>query len=299
MVLQRFQCWLRQPFPLLNDRRRTWRMVLIGFLFVTFFLYFFQPFGLQAAPGQASQIFILCLEYGMVTLVVLLLWGWVTRVLPYVFQEEKWQVWKEILANLAVVALIATGNLLYTHFRFDAPLSWYLLWRWQVVTWGVGIFPTLYGVFHKQLQLTRRFSTEAGLLSKKMEQQHEQTSADHSPVLINLQGENQGESLSLTTDQLHYLAAADNYVQVFYMENEQLKSRMLRSTLKKMEDALAAYPQFFRCHRTYLVNLDKVRHLTGNAQGYRLQLVHQEETVPVSRNLNEVIQKRLLTSFHR
>ncbi len=270
-------------------------MVLIGFLFVTFFLYFFQPFGLRTDPEHPGRMFQICLEYGLVTMIMLLVWGLGTRLLPYLFQEEKWQVWKEILANLVVMTLIAMANLIYTHFRYDAPLSWRLVWKWQIVTWGVGIFPTLYGVFHKQLRLMQRFSMEASFLSEKMDRQPEYLSNQPAQSLphITLQGENQGENLDLTTNQIYYLAAADNYVQVFYLEKEQLKNRMLRTTLKKMEDALAVYPQFFRCHRTYLVNLDKVQQVCGNAQGYRLQLTGLHETVPVSRNLNGVIQSRL------
>lgn len=64
---------------------------------------------------------------------------------------------------------------------------------------------------------------------------------------------------------------------------------MLRSTLRRMEDALASWPQFFRCHRTYLVNLDKVAHVSGNAQGYRLHLEGLDDTIPVSRNLNDIV----------
>jgi len=82
-------------------------------------------------------------------------------------------------------------------------------------------------------------------------------------------------------------------VQVYYFENQVLRSRMLRSTLRKMEDALAAWPQFFRCHRTYLVNFDTIEKVSGNAQGYRLHLRDLEETIPVSRNLNETVRGRL------
>ncbi|MEO6039697.1 MAG: LytTR family DNA-binding domain-containing protein [Saprospiraceae bacterium] len=290
MVFQRFLHWLRQPFPLLNEGPRIWRMALIGFLFVTLFLFFFRPFGLQPDPEQSGQWFRICVEYGAVTLVTLFAWGWATRALPAIFQEEKWRVWKEILSNLVLVSLIAIANLVYTHFRYDVPLSWRTVWSWQIVTWGVGIFPTLYGIFHKQLRMMQRYATEARSLSAGIGQPQDTSPSESLP--ITLQGENQGERLIVTVDQIYYLAAADNYVQVFYREKELFKNRMLRSTLKKMEDALVGHPQFFRCHRTFLVNLDKVAQVSGNAQGYRLHLVDLEETVPVSRNLNVVIQQR-------
>ena len=68
---------------------------------------------------------------------------------------------------------------------------------------------------------------------------------------------------------------------------------MLRSTLKKMEDAVADYSFLFRCHRTYLVNMELVVKVIGNAQGYRLHLSGLEESIPVSRNLNDMVQKML------
>jgi DNA-binding LytR/AlgR family response regulator len=106
-------------------------------------------------------------------------------------------------------------------------------------------------------------------------------------------GENQNETLTLDASQIAYIVAQDNYVQVYFFENEVLKNRMLRATLRKKEDILATWPQFFRCHRTYLVNFDKVEKVSGNAQGYRLHLRGVEETIPVSRNLNEQVRKRL------
>jgi len=68
---------------------------------------------------------------------------------------------------------------------------------------------------------------------------------------------------------------------------------MLRSTMRKMEDAVSNWPQFVRCHRTFMVNFDKIEKVSGNAQGYRLHLVDVGETIPVSRNLNSMVQERL------
>jgi len=293
MIFLQFVYWLRRPFPLLNDVRRIGRMAVVGFLFVTFFLYFFQPFGLHPNAENSKRWFGICLGYGLVTLVVLLLSGAFTRILPGIYQEEKWTVWKEILQSMWIVTLIAMANLIYTHFQYGAPLDWRRIGNWEIITLGVGIFPMMYGVFHKQYYLTKRYSAEASSLSQKIDH-HEHTAATTIPSSrVILQGDNQGETLHLAADDVQYLAAADNYVQVFYLENGELKNRMLRTTLKKMEDALSDYPQFFRCHRTYLVNLNKVQQVSGNAQGYRLQLASQAETVPVSRNLNGIIQSRL------
>ena len=114
---------------------------------------------------------------------------------------------------------------------------------------------------------------------------------DPTPTL-NLKGDNQNETLKIPTASLLYLEAADNYVQVFFQKEGSIEHGMLRSTLKKMEVQLNGHPQFFRCHRTYIVNLNKVKHVSGNAQGYKLHLGNSERLVPVSRSLNEEIVER-------
>jgi DNA-binding LytR/AlgR family response regulator len=60
-----------------------------------------------------------------------------------------------------------------------------------------------------------------------------------------------------------------------------------------MEEQLAAHPAFFRCHRMYLVNLQRVISVSGNAQGLKLQLDGLEEAIPVSRNLTETVREKL------
>ncbi len=44
-----------------------------------------------------------------------------------------------------------------------------------------------------------------------------------------------------------------------------------------------------RCHRSYIVNLDKVRNLKDNAQGYKLILSEMDFDIPVSRSFIPVI----------
>lgn len=120
---------------------------------------------------------------------------------------------------------------------------------------------------------------------------HPGTHTQHRQVV--LQGENQNERLSVDAADIAFLEAQDNYVQVFYVDKGVLQRRMLRTTLRKMEDTLTDFPAFFRCHRTYVVNFDRVEKVSGNAQGYRLHFTGIIETVPVSRSLNEEVKRRL------
>jgi len=291
MVFQHLLHRLRQPYPISSSRISFLKSSLYSGAFVLLFLFVFRPFGNDGSLNDLAWLRISA-EYGAVTMLVSLVWGGLILALPGIFQEEKWQVWKEIVGTLVFVGLIALGNMFYTDLRYHNPSSWQKFGGWLLITWGIGIFPVIFGILLKQMRLMQRYSAEASNLSEKIEHQPIPPISANEPKPVVLNGDNQGETLPLAAEQIRYLAAADNYVQVFYVQQGQLKSKMLRSTLKKMEEALADHPQFFRCHRTYLVNMDKVQHVSGNAQGYRLHLEALEETVPVSRNLNEVVQAR-------
>lgn len=286
--MQKILNWLNQPYPFEKRWPQTLRMALWGGAFVMLFLFFLKPFGTQIREGAEWIYLKYCALFGLVTTAVILIVNAFGLLLPAIFNEEKWRVWKEIVYNVIFVALIGFGNFFLAHWLWNKPLDASSFWAWQGMTFAVGIFPSLIGAFLTQMKLHKKYAAEAAQLSQQV---HPHT--DFSSQIITLTGENQNETLRLDAHQIAYLSAADNYVQVFFFENRALKSRMLRATLKKMEDALAACPQFFRCHRTYIVNLEKVEKVSGNAQGYRLHLAGVEATVPVSRNLNEAIQEKL------
>ncbi len=281
--------WLSQPYPFEKRWPQTLRAALWVGAFVTLFLFFFKPFGTQIREGAELIYLKYCAYFGLVTAVVTILVNGFCMLFPTVFDEEKWRVWKEILFNLCFIACIGLGNLLLAHWTMDVPLNIRSFWVWQGLTFAVGIFPTFIGAFLGQMKLNKRYTAEAAQISRQV---HVSAHPSHQTVMLS--GDNQNETLRLDSDQIAYLAAADNYVQIFFFENETLKNRMLRATMKKMEDALASSPQFFRCHRTYIVNLEKVEKVSGNAQGYRLHLLNVDFAVPVSRNLNETIQQRLM-----
>lgn len=62
------------------------------------------------------------------------------------------------------------------------------------------------------------------------------------------------EKVTLIPEDILYLKAEGNYVQVAYMANGQVKNKLLRSTLKEMISSLEQKSQFLQVHRSYMVN---------------------------------------------
>lgn len=102
------------------------------------------------------------------------------------------------------------------------------------------------------------------------------------------------DSLSLLPADLLYLEAFGNYVKIHYETSGQVRQKLLRATIKQMEEALATCPSILRCHRAFLVNLDQVVRLQGNAGGYHLFFRQTEEQVPVSRAYTAMVREKIV-----
>ena len=88
-----------------------------------------------------------------------------------------------------------------------------------------------------------------------------------------------------------YAESDGNYVSIHYTKDSKEKELLLRATMSQIEEAFSAMPRAVKCHRAFLVNIDKVEKVSGNAQGLRLRMAHCSEEVPVSRaHVNKVKQ---------
>ena len=77
--------------------------------------------------------------------------------------------------------------------------------------------------------------------------------------------------LSIKFSDLLYLQAADNYVNIVYINKDQQVKYMLRSSLKLIEDEHTNFP-LVRCHRSYIVNFEKVKIIRREKDGLHIEL---------------------------
>ena len=112
-------------------------------------------------------------------------------------------------------------------------------------------------------------------------------------VKIIIASENSKDNLAMEANELYCIAAADNYVEVYYLSENKPVKKLMRTTMRSVQSNLKPYSQFYRCHRAYIINLEKVKEVTGNAQGYKLILENFDVLVPVARSMNKEINLRL------
>ena len=101
--------------------------------------------------------------------------------------------------------------------------------------------------------------------------------------LIRLESENGRDSISTTLDSLLFIEAQDNYVMIHHLVNDELKKQLIRSTMKEIEANLKEL-NVVRCHRSFIVNINKVIKVKGDTHQMKLFLPHVENYIPVSRS---------------
>ena len=94
--------------------------------------------------------------------------------------------------------------------------------------------------------------------------------------------------LSLRIMDILYAVSEDNYVKIFYEQDGVVRNSMIRTTAKNIEDDLEG--QITRCHRSYLINIAKVKFFNNDRDNLYV-ILDQEgiNPIPVSRSYRDSI----------
>lgn len=100
------------------------------------------------------------------------------------------------------------------------------------------------------------------------------------------------EELAINLTRLVYIEAQENYSKIVWTDEGKLKEKLLRVTLKKVEEQIVD-EIIVRCHRSFIINTKVKFDILGNSNGYRLKSILFEDTIPISRSLGKEIIAKL------
>ncbi|MEM0930829.1 MAG: LytTR family DNA-binding domain-containing protein [Bacteroidota bacterium] len=259
-------------------------LVALAFgIFIAFFLIFFEPFNIDIDSGRTKVMPLLF--YGFITSLVLFVSFYVLPLLvPFFFDDSRWKVKHQILFCCAVLFVIATLNGVFTNYINGLNFTWRNYWWIINRTFILGAIPFSFLILLDTLGKNYRNVKEA------------RTILQMKPELPEIE---QGNSWTITTDlknehfilndtHFEYAVAHGNYIDVYRKDEDKTYFKTYRINLSSFEKQLNA-PYLQRCHRSYLINLTKVSHVTGNAQGLKLGLIGGDVAIPVSRKYIPVV----------
>jgi len=276
-VKNKVSIFLSQPYPFYYNGRTLW--IISGLLFVMslFFNYLFEPFEVYV-PEHKMDFFWISFIHAIIPILILLL---LSLFLKLRGTEEKWIIKREIGFVLLFIIIIGFTQFLIRDIIYDNPNNWSFRYLYEEIrnTFLVGTLFVLILVPLNFNRLNSKNIKNARLLNAS----HDLLEPiENSKILIRTKLKN--ENLQLDINNLLFAKADGNYVELCLNEIEANKI-ILRITLKEFESILKPYSNIIKTHRSYLVNMYHIKNVTGNAQGYKLQLNNFDKTIPVSRNM--------------
>ena len=282
-----------------KGHKETISIRFISTAFMILAIAIFKPFGLESGQLQAYlhllSLFVLGLSSCFITEVIL---RYVVRMPRSYDRGVGYIINRNLRFQLINTPLVALLICLYRHFAMSSlvesnrlSLSNYLetLAIIAFLSFAIGLywrFKFRSRYLAMELEETRLLNEE---LKKMQEPEHtslnevEQTSEKPLQQELTLTGTT-NESVTLQVSHLLYIEAVGNYVKVNHLCNGQVRTDMLRATMKQTEETLHDYPMIVRCHRAFLVNLSQVEQIVSHSGSTQLLIKHCHESLPVSRS---------------
>lgn len=139
------------------------------------------------------------------------------------------------------------------------------------------------GEEYRLLESNKEHEIRAVVNSSKIE------NSDKGPTMISLYDNNNILRLTINVDSLYYLESEDNYIKVHYKHNDKIASYMLRCRTRSVEKSLEG-TCMVRCHRSYIVNINKIRFLEEERRLHYLSLDDDSiRRIPVSKSYYETL----------
>ena len=206
--------------------------VFIG-LWVFVFTFFIKPFDGGGANLNSWWLF---LSGGFSTITFT---SYYTTIIFQDFIYEKLSKWNIIL-EILILIIFNLLNLIFTYEYYKSPLLNGIL---NFEQYSLAFLKSAI-IFTPILIFARRFILK--FIPKKetdLEKEEEKT--------IIIKGDYKLDFLKILKADLVCISKSQNYIEVFYLENGQLKSKLIRSSLKKVQENLDFLTQV---HRSHLIN---------------------------------------------
>ncbi len=206
-------------------------------------------------------------------------------ILPIFTKNRNWSLYQKLVYLIYTLNLIFVFNTIYA-LLFFKPIfkEMNILSLWGVIISSAS-FGTIYPLLLARAHLQRNRTREGKQLSSSIS--HFPQTVKHTPNahlrFITFYSKNHREIFRVREKDLIFLRALENYVAIYYLSNHHLAKYLIRNTLKNIEKQLSKHKTIARCHKSYIVNLNRVQDIQGNAKGYKLTLDFVPEKIPVSR----------------
>ena len=253
---------------------------IVVFLIILLFLLMFKPFGVYD-PELKMHYFFICFLHALAPAIILFVYFGVLNYFRKTKNQTKWTLLEEFIQIGALLVLIGTASFLMRDLLYNNPNNWSWNYFFEEIRncFVAGIFFYFFlrlSTFYFESKKGSPFVLQFTPLTVKPEK-----TVLKSNIFITTQVKQ--DDFLLDMDQLLFAKADGNYIELTKSNGHQMTTEVKRISLTQFETQITDYPHLFRCHRTYLVNMYKIKQVAGNSQGYVLSFKQTDIKIPVSR----------------
>ncbi|WP_378187323.1 LytR/AlgR family response regulator transcription factor [Aquimarina sp. W85] len=269
--------FLSQAYPFYYHGKELWIVTCLLFVMTLLFGYLFEPFEVYIPEHKMEYFWITLIHSCTPVFMVFLFLS--LKIFPS--RKENWTIKKEILLIALFLLFVGIAQFLIRDIIYDNPNNWSLRYFYEEIrnTFLVGVLFAfiLVPINYHRLTIKNSRNANAFNTSKTIS-----IISNKTPSYIN--------ELDVDSQNILYAKAEGNYIELFLNDGS---STLKRLTMKRLENILDSYSNFIKTHRSYIVNINQIDSVTGNAQGYKLQLRNCSNTIPVSRNMISKFNKKM------
>jgi len=257
---------------------------------VFLFILFFQPFSAVEFDYENRLLFVS--GFGVIIFLFM--------VLIHVFFHSTLNVYNDdepasslyyYLLNFILIGLSSVSFVFYMRFVGKVGITFNVVVKTVIICTSPAIVLNL----SNKLQQTKLRYSSLLRETRNLQKKYKQFSESYSKQIVELVSENNSDNISVQLSDLLYIKSADNYVEVGYMGVGVFKKKLLRNTLRNIENQLKSYTNFVRTHRTCIVNIQYMEALNKENNTYWLTLSDTQDVIPVSRQHLLVVKEIMQT----
>ncbi|WP_340063602.1 LytTR family DNA-binding domain-containing protein [Ascidiimonas aurantiaca] len=288
----------KRPHPFIFNRNS----VLITGVATFFVLVVLSPFGYHTLPLK-HRVWLALINSVIAASSIWLMVTFIQRFFPKWSKPENWVLGKEILliwGTLLLIILLTYMFLLVSSITNETGIS--LFFQVFLKTMAISVIPISILVFFEQFMHQKKKLKQAVSISKQLKARKENYDNKENGVIqqkekyILIPGENGKIELKLLPEELIYLKSEGNYIEVYYSSGTlSIQKKLIRNSLRSILEFLPA-SSFFHCQKSYIVNVDHIISVQGNARNLVLTVRNSDIDIPVSRAKTEALQNFLKTA---
>ncbi len=265
---------MNQKIPeYLYEKGNITRLIIYTALFALVFINIYQPFDSRNWVPVSEVMFLVSSSLVILTGVLVVV---ISRIIMFHYAGRHGLfLWQYALWIVGEIIAMATFYTLFQSLVLDDPRTYSEMLRQSFINTAL-VLLLPYSILWLYFALKDKDRKLARLISDK---------GGSEPVLLpmlNFRDEKRELKLSVRSDQLLWIEAADNYAKIHYTHKGRIAAFMIRNTLKNLEQEFSG-SSLVRCNRSTIVNFDKVKVLRKEQNGIYLGLeMDSAPDIPVS-----------------